>query len=205
MSSGIQSRVFGGPQRSERTPSASTGRTKLGTILIADDEEANCELLAHTLRGEGYEVLVAKDGEEAVTCLSDQRLDLALLGVRMPRRSGFEVCRIIKKNPDTRLMPVVLITGLANANDRITGIECCADDYLRKPIRREELCVRVSSLLRLKQFTDKLASAETVGLLAGRLSLATAVAKIGVWDWEFATCIHGMPRCPRIMVSCQRT
>jgi len=190
MSSSIQSRVFGGSQRSDRRPSTPTSQAKLGTIMIADDEEANCELLAHILRREGYEVLVARDGEEAVTCLGDQRVDLALLDVKMPRRSGFEVCRIIKKNPDTRLMPVVLITGVANANDRITGIECGADDYLRKPIRREELCARVSSLLRIKQFTDKLASAETVRLLAERLSLATAVAKIGVWDWEFATDVY---------------
>jgi diguanylate cyclase (GGDEF)-like protein/PAS domain S-box-containing protein len=190
MSSIVQRGVFGGPQRPESTPSASTSQAKFGTILIADDEEANCELLALILRREGYEVLVARDGEEAVTCLGDQRVDLALLDVRMPGRSGFDVCRIIKNNPDTRLVPVLLITGLVNTNDRITGMECGADDYLRKPIRQEELCARVRSLLRLKQCTEELASAETVRLLAERLSLATAVAKVGVWDWEFATGVH---------------
>jgi len=133
---------------------------------------------------------VARDGDEAVACLGDRKVDLALLDVKMPGRSGFEVCRFIKRNPQTRLVPVMLITGLTNTNDRVTGIECGADDYLRKPIRREELCARVSSLLRIKQFTDQLASAETVRLLAERLSLATAVAKVGVWDWEFATDVH---------------
>lgn len=135
---------------------------RVGTILIADDEEENRELLAHILRREGYEVLLAKDGEEAVACFSEHRVDLALLDIKMPHRNGFEVCRIIKKNPETLLVPVVLVTGLINTNDRIASIECGADDYLNKPIRREELCARVRSLLRLKQFTDELESAETV-------------------------------------------
>ena len=190
MSSSVQRRVFGDPVRPERILSRSTSRSEFGTILIADDEEANCELLTQMLQREGYEVLVARDGDEAVTCLTDRRVDLALLDVKMPGRSGFEVCRFIKKNPHTRLVPVMLVTGLINTNDRVTGIECGADDYLRKPIRREELCARVQSLLRIKQFTDQLASAETVRLLAERLSLATAVAKVGVWDWDLASDVH---------------
>ena len=139
-----------------------TSQAKFGTILIADDEEANRDLLAHILRREGYEVLLAVDGEEAINCFDEHSVDLALLDVKMPRRNGFEVCRTIKRNPVTRLVPVVLVTGLINTNDRIAGIECGADDYLHKPIRREELCARVRSLLRLKQFTDELESAETV-------------------------------------------
>jgi putative two-component system response regulator len=139
-----------------------TSQATFGTILIADDEEANRELLSQILLREGYEVLLAKDGQEAVTCFGEHRVDLALLDVRMPHRNGFEVCRIIKNNPATRLVPVVLVTGLINTNDRIAGIECGADDYLHKPIRREELCARVRSLLRLKHFTDELESAEGV-------------------------------------------
>jgi putative two-component system response regulator len=139
-----------------------TYEAKSATILVADDEEANRELLAQILEREGYQVVLAEDGEEAITLFSRHPIDLALLDVKMPRQNGFQVCRAIKKNPDTRLIPVVLITGLINTNDRIAGIECGADDYLHKPIRREELTARVRSLLRLKQFTDELENAEGV-------------------------------------------
>jgi DNA-binding response OmpR family regulator len=125
-------------------------------ILIADDEEANQKMLLDMLRRDGYEVLLAKDGEEAVKLFATVKVDLALLDVMMPGLTGFEVCRAIKVNPETRLMPVVLITGLGSAKDRIEGIEWGADDFLKKPIHREELSARVRSLLRLKQFTDEL-------------------------------------------------
>jgi len=85
-----------------------------------------------------------------------------LLDVMMPGRTGFDVCRTIKSNPETRLIPVVLVTGLTDSGDRIRGIECGADDFLSKPINKEELLARVRSLLRLKQFTDELENAETV-------------------------------------------
>jgi len=138
-----------------------TQEKKSATILIADDEEPNRELLSHILKREGYRVVLAEDGEEAMTLFSSE-IDLALLDVKMPGLNGFQVCRAIKKNADTRLIPVVLITGLINTNDRIAGMECGADDYLHKPVRREELTTRVCSLLRLKQFTDELENAEVV-------------------------------------------
>src|SRR2546422_6710191 len=80
----------------------------------------------------------------------------------MPRCTGFAVCRTVKARPETRLIPVVLITGLGSADDRIRGIESGADDFLNKPIRKEELLARVRSLVRLKRFTDELENAETV-------------------------------------------
>lgn len=132
------------------------------TVLVADDEEANRKMLSDMLRRDGHRVLLASDGEEATRLFASEPVDLVLLDVLMPRRTGFAVCRAIKSNPETRLIPVVLITGLASTDDRIQGIECGADDFVGKPVHREELIARVRSLLRMKLFTDELESAETV-------------------------------------------
>jgi putative two-component system response regulator len=133
-----------------------------GTILLADDNLANLELLSGVLEVEGYQVRCVLDGRQALDVLRTTPVDLALLDVMMPERDGFAVCREIKLNPATRLIPVVLVTALTGSAERIRGIECGADDFLSKPINREELLARVRSLLRLKQFTDDLESAETV-------------------------------------------
>jgi len=134
----------------------------LGTILIADDDEGARDLLERMLRTSGYRVLVACDGAEALNMMEERRVDLALLDVLMSGESGFTVCRMAKQQPETRLTPVVLITGLGNIADRIRGIEAGADDFLSKPLRKEELMARVRSLVRLKQYTDQLETAETV-------------------------------------------
>lgn len=151
---------------SERTVSAST-------ILVADDNWANLELLSGLLQVEGFEVLCAVDGGQALQTLRSGPIDLVLLDVRMPEHDGFAVCREVKSNPDTRLVPVVLVTSSTASADRIQGIECGADDFLNKPVNREELLARVRSLLRLKQFTDGLENAETVlfSLALSRLDL----------------------------------
>src|SRR5712692_11173945 len=132
------------------------------TILVADDNWANLELLSQLLQDQGYRVVCVVDGEQAIEALLPEQIDLALLDVVMPGRTGFDICRAIKSNAETRLIPVVLVTSLTDTGDRIQGIECGADDFLNKPINREELLARVRSLLRLKQFTDELESAETV-------------------------------------------
>jgi putative two-component system response regulator len=133
-----------------------------GTILIADDNLANLELHSGLLEVEGYQVRCVLDGRQALDVLRTNSIDLALLDVMMPERDGFAVCREIKSNPETRFIPVVLVTALTGTAERIRGIECGADDFLSKPIEREELLARVRSLLRIKQFTDELESAETV-------------------------------------------
>jgi len=133
-----------------------------GTILLADNCKDSRELLSHLLIAEGYRVVCAEDGAQALSLFATQRIDLALLDVSMPGHTGFALCRAIKAQPQTRLIPIVLVTGSASAADRIQGIESGADDFLSKPIRKEELLARVRSLVRLKHFTDELESAETV-------------------------------------------
>jgi putative two-component system response regulator len=132
------------------------------TVLVADDNEANRELLADLLTAEGYQVVCATGGRQALEHVNRGMVDLALLDVVMPRPTGFEVCQAIKSKPETRLIPVVLLTSLNGDADRIHGIMCGADDFLNKPVNKQELLARVHSLLRLKQFTDELDNAETV-------------------------------------------
>jgi putative two-component system response regulator len=133
-----------------------------GVILVADDNEANRELLSALLSAEGYEVVCVGDGRQALERMDGDFIDLALLDVVMPGRTGFQVCQAIKTKPETRLIPVVLFTGLNSDADRIHGILCGADDFLNKPINKQELLARVHSLLRLKHFTDELDNAEAV-------------------------------------------
>jgi cyclic di-GMP phosphodiesterase len=133
-----------------------------GNILIADDNEANRELVGAMLSAEGYNVIPAADGQEAQRMIESGSIDLALLDVVMPRPSGFVLCQTMKSNPETLLIPVILLTSLNSEADRIHGIMCGADDFLNKPVNKHELLARVHSLLRLKQFTDELDNAETV-------------------------------------------
>jgi putative two-component system response regulator len=131
-------------------------------ILIVDDESSARGALEVLLRREGFEVREVHDGHSALEECATFRPDLILLDIVMPGIDGFEVCRRIKNTPETRLTPVVLITGLSDTEDRINGINAGADDFLSKPIDFGELLARIWSLLKLKQYTDELENAETV-------------------------------------------
>jgi putative two-component system response regulator len=133
-----------------------------GTILVADDQLSNRELLSELLTTQGFKIITAADGAEALDQLSRVPTDLVLLDVMMPQLSGFEVCEKIKANPDTYLIPVILVTGLSDKENRIEGIRVGADDFLTRPVDRTELLARVRSLLKLKQRTDELERAESV-------------------------------------------
>jgi putative two-component system response regulator len=133
-----------------------------GTILVADDQAANRELLEELLTAQGYEVISVPDGTAAVEELTRTQVDLVLLDVMMPHLNGFEVCEKIKNNPDTYLIPVIMITALSDKQDRLGGIKVGADDFLSRPVDRTELLARVTSLLKLKQRTDELERAESV-------------------------------------------
>jgi putative two-component system response regulator len=135
---------------------------KFGTILIADDHESSRVGLHGLLSLEGYNVVTASDGENALAEFKRIQPDLLLLDVNMPRLNGMEVCRRLKNNPETFLVPIVLITALTAIEDRVAGIEAGADDFLTKPVEREQLLARVRSLLRQKAYTDELERAESV-------------------------------------------
>ena len=133
-----------------------------GTVLVVDDVAANVELLKALLDREGYSVLTACDGEEALDLVAREHPDLVLMDVLMPKLTGFQVCERIKQDKATRLTPVVLMTALQEREDRIQGINAGADDFLTKPFKPHELKARARSLVRLKRYTDDLDSAESV-------------------------------------------
>lgn len=133
-----------------------------GTILVADDQAQNRDLLEELLTAQGFKVITVPDGAEVIQELIGTQVDLVLMDVMMPRLSGFQACETIKNNPDTYLIPVILITALSDRQDRIEGIKVGADDFLTRPVDRTELLARVRSLVRLKQRTDELERAESV-------------------------------------------
>ena len=119
------------------------------TILMVDDEVQNLDLLEALLLPQGYRLLRAGSGEEAMAAVTAERPDLVLLDVMMPRLDGFEVCRRLKADAPTRFIPVVMVTSLRDVEDRIRGIEVGADDFLSKPVNRHELVTRVRASLHL--------------------------------------------------------
>jgi len=138
------------------------GSSVTGTILVADDQLPNRELMEELLTHQGFRVLTAPDGTEALHQLERAQIDLVILDVMMPHLNGFEVCEKIKANADTSLLPVILVTALSDRQDRIDGIKAGADDFLTRPVDSTQLIARVRSLLKLKQRTDELERAESV-------------------------------------------
>lgn len=131
-------------------------------ILVVDDTALNRQFLKDELEDEGYQVSTAEDGEQALAVVAETPPDLILLDVMMPKLDGYEVCRRLKSDERTILIPVVMVTALTAIEERIKGIEAGADDFLSKPYNRVELLTRVRSLLKLKRHTDELENAETV-------------------------------------------
>jgi adenylate cyclase len=168
-------------------------------ILVVDDTPVNLKLLGDLLSAKGYQVSTAASGAEALEKIDKMPPDLVLLDVMMPGMSGYEVCKKLRENPTTAVLPVVMVTALDPAQERVKGIDVGADDFLTKPINQPELLARVRSLLRVKSLWDQLGElnrtlesrvAEQVGQLErlGRLKrffspqLAEAIVNGGADD-----------------------
>ncbi|MCC6470795.1 MAG: PleD family two-component system response regulator [Alphaproteobacteria bacterium] len=125
-------------------------------VLVVDDVLPNVRLLEAKLGSEYFDVVTAMDGPSALARMAEQAPDIVLLDVMMPGMDGFEVCRRIRKDPKTAHIPVVMVTALSDAEDRVRGLEAGADDFLTKPVNDLALFARVRSLVRLKMMMDEL-------------------------------------------------
>lgn len=134
----------------------------MARVLAVDDNAVNLELLSAYLGGTDCDLVLAHNGAEALDAIAAGRPDLVLLDVVMPGMDGFEVCRRIKSDPANRLLPVVLVTSLNTVEDRVRALQLGADDFLAKPIDRNELMARVVTLIKTKEIYDKLDDAEHV-------------------------------------------
>jgi len=131
-------------------------------ILVVDDVEVNVKLLEAKLSSEYFNVLTANDGQTALQIAQDERPDLILLDVMMPRMDGFETCKRLKADPRTAEIPVVMVTALTETADRVRGLEAGADDFLSKPVNDVALFARVRSLVRLRRMMDEWRHREAV-------------------------------------------
>jgi putative two-component system response regulator len=133
------------------------------TILVVDDEQTAQSYFRRLLVSQGYTVHTAHDGPSALQKIADTPPDVVLLDVKMPGGlSGFDVCREIRREPATRLTPVVIVTGFDGRDERVRGIEVGADAFLAKPVDSQELLAQLRSLIRVKQYTDDLDSAAAI-------------------------------------------
>jgi two-component system, cell cycle response regulator len=147
-------------------------------VLVVDDIAANVKLLEARLSAEYFTVLTANSPGDALAILREEHVDVVLLDVMMPGMDGFEVCRRIKSAPKTMHVPVIMVSALDQASDKVQGLEAGADDFLTKPVDDIALITRVKNLTRLKSLNDELMRRAATGNDIGTLSLAAADREI---------------------------
>ncbi|MBF0528168.1 MAG: two-component system response regulator [Deltaproteobacteria bacterium] len=146
--------------------------SKTPIILVVDDEEVNLRLIDALLRPQGYKVITARDGEQALSKVKETPPDVILLDIMMPKMNGFEVAERLRQDSETRLIPIVMVTALQDVEDRVRALEAGAEDFLSKPVARTELRARIRSLLKVKAYNDHMRNYQLV--LEAEVSKRTA-------------------------------
>jgi DNA-binding response OmpR family regulator len=125
-------------------------------ILIIEDNQENIDLLVYFLRPQGYNLVTATNGVKGLGLAKKEHPEIILLDIMLPKMDGFEVCERLKKDPDTKYIPIIMITALKDLKDKLRALQVGADDFITKPFENVELLARVKSLLRIKEYHDKL-------------------------------------------------
>ncbi|HID64044.1 MAG TPA: response regulator [Anaerolineae bacterium] len=150
-------------------------------ILIVDDDVNALKLIGYTLHREGYEIIAARSGQEALVKAREEEPQLVILDIMMPRMDGYEVCRRLRATPQTAQVPVIMLTAKGQVEDKVAGFEAGADDYLTKPVIPAELVARVKALL-LRSTYAALARAKSIAFIGakGGVGVTTLAVNLAV-------------------------
>ncbi len=160
------------------------------SILVVEDEAALISLLRYNLERDGFEVFEASDGEEAMLVIDERPIDLLLLDWMLPRMSGIEVCRQVRRKPKTRNLPIIMLTARGEETDRVRGLRTGADDYVTKPFSPDELLARIHAVLRR---TRPVLDEER--LVAGDIAMDLAAHRV----WRAGRSVHLGPTEYRLL------
>jgi len=150
----------------------------MSKILIVDDEQDIVELLSYNLGKEGFSTIKAYDGEAAIGLVRSGKPDLMLLDLMLPKMNGLDVCKAIRRNPETANLPIIMLTAKGEEIDKIIGLEIGADDYITKPFSVKELIARVRSILRRMQDVEKKTGNEEFEYKDMKINYASCLVKI---------------------------
>jgi DNA-binding response OmpR family regulator len=152
-------------------------------ILVVDDEPNLLRLIGYALHSEGYETIVATDGEEALKKVQSEKPDLVILDVMLPDMSGIEICQRLRSRPETNDLPIIMLSARVQVSDKITGLEAGADEYVTKPVETEEMVARVAALLerthRLRR-TQPAKQGKVLGFIGAKGGVGTTTVALNV-------------------------
>ena len=154
-------------------------------ILVVEDDDALCTLLDYNLETAGFTPVIVRDGDEALLTLREEPFDLAILDWMLPGTTGIEICRQIRARPETRALPVIMLTARGEEDDRIRGLDTGADDYVTKPFSVSELLARIRAILRRGNGDDGALQAGDISLDAQTRRVHRGTREIHLGPTEF--------------------